>query len=123
MEGASHEAASLAGHLGLGKLVVLFDDNRITIEGSTELAYTEDVAGRFESYGWQVQNLGDAANDLGALESAFRSARDEAARPSLEYFAADPWSEFAEVGAFVVCACPPASSRRSFGAPARPPPP
>ena len=83
MEGASHEAASLAGHLGLGKLVILFDDNRITIEGSTELAYTEDVAGRFESYGWQVQNLGDAANDLGAIEGAFRSARDEAARPSL----------------------------------------
>jgi transketolase len=83
MEGASHEAASLAGHLGLGKLVVLFDDNKITIEGSTDLAYTEDVTKRFESYGWHVQNIGDVAGDLDKLESAFRDAKAESERPSL----------------------------------------
>ena len=83
MEGASHEAASLAGHLGLGKLIVLFDDNKITIEGSTDLAYTEDVAKRFESYGWHVQNIGDVANDLNKLESAFGDAKAESSKPSL----------------------------------------
>lgn len=83
MEGASHEAASLAGHLGLGKLIVLFDDNKITIEGSTDLAYSEDVAKRFESYGWHVQNIGDVANDLDKLESAFGDAKVESGKPSL----------------------------------------
>ena len=83
MEGASHEAASLAGHLGLGKLIWLYDDNRITIEGSTDLALSDDVERRFEGYGWHVQNIGDRANDLDALDAAIASARDEEARPSL----------------------------------------
>ncbi|HXU94181.1 MAG TPA: transketolase [Gallionella sp.] len=83
MEGASHEAASLAGHLGLGKLIVLYDDNHITIEGSTALAYSDDVAKRFEGYHWHVQNLGEAANDLDALECGFANAFDEKERPSL----------------------------------------
>jgi transketolase len=83
MEGASHEAASLSGHLGLGKLIVLFDDNRITIEGETDLTYTEDVERRFEGYHWHVQNLGDAANDTGALAAAFERARKETDQPSL----------------------------------------
>jgi transketolase len=83
MEGASHEAASMAGHLGLGKLIVLFDDNRITIEGSTDLVCSDDVAKRFESYGWHVQDIGDRANDLDALEASFIQAREEGGRPSL----------------------------------------
>ena len=83
MEGASHEAGSLAGHLKLGKLIVLYDDNHITIEGDTELAYSDDVTKRFESYGWHVHNLGERANDLGAIESAFRSAKEQGERPAL----------------------------------------
>lgn len=83
MEGASHEAASLAGHLGLGKLIVLYDDNRISIEGDTDLAFSDDTAKRFEGYHWQVQNLGDAANDLDALKTAFNNARADLGRPSL----------------------------------------
>jgi transketolase len=83
MEGASHEAASLAGHLGLGKLLCLYDDNRITIEGGTSLAYSEDVGQRFEAYHWQVQDIGDKANDLDALADALTKAREEERRPSL----------------------------------------
>jgi transketolase len=83
MEGASHEAASLAGHLGLGKLICVYDDNHITIEGDTALAYSDDVAGRFEGYHWHVQNLGDSANDLEALSGAFANARKERGQPSL----------------------------------------
>ncbi|HET7833187.1 MAG TPA: transketolase [Gallionella sp.] len=83
MEGASHEAASLAGHLGLGKLIVLYDDNHITIEGDTRLAYSDDVAKRFEGYHWHVQNLGEAANDLAALEQGYANAINETERPSL----------------------------------------
>lgn len=83
MEGASHEAASLAGHLGLGKLVWIYDDNRITIEGGTELAYSDDVAGRFRAYGWHVEEIGDRANDLEALDRALTDARHEVRRPSL----------------------------------------
>ncbi|MFB6247596.1 MAG: transketolase [Salinibacter sp.] len=82
MEGVSHEAASLAGHLGLGKLVCLYDDNRITIDGSTDLAFTEDVAGRFEAYGWHVTRVADA-NDLGAVDAALEEATAVADRPSL----------------------------------------
>ncbi|MRR33216.1 transketolase [bacterium] len=83
MEGASHEAASIAGHLGLGKLICVFDDNCITIEGSTSLSCSDDTARRFEGYGWDVQDLGDRANDLEALADAFAAARDETERPSL----------------------------------------
>ncbi len=83
MEGASHEAGSLAGHLGLGKLIVVYDDNHISIEGPTTLAFSDDVARRFEGYHWHVQNLGEAANDLGALENALNNALAEGQRPSL----------------------------------------
>ena len=82
MEGISHEAASLAGHLKLGKLVVCYDDNHITIEGSTDLAFSEDVAQRFTGYGWHVQRVGDG-NDLAALDAALAAARAETSRPSL----------------------------------------
>jgi len=82
MEGVSHEAASLAGHLGLGKLIYLYDDNRISIEGSTDLAFTENRTARFAAYGWQVQQVKDG-NDLAAIEQAITSAKAESDRPSL----------------------------------------
>jgi transketolase len=82
MEGVASEAASLAGTLGLGKLVYLYDDNRITIEGATSLAFTEDVGRRFEAYGWHVQAVEDG-NDLDAIENAIHEARREESRPSL----------------------------------------
>src|SRR5271157_989023 len=82
-EGISHEAASLAGHLRLGRLVYVYDDNHITIDGPTELAYTDDVPRRFEAYGWHVVELGEAANDLDALEGGLREAMRDAERPSL----------------------------------------
>ena len=82
MEGVASEAASIAGHLELGKLIVFYDDNKITIDGSTELAFSEDVAKRFEAYGWHVQKVEDA-NDLAALERATRHAQTETKRPSL----------------------------------------
>jgi transketolase len=81
MEGISAEAASLAGHLRLGKLICLYDDNKVTIEGSTDLAFTEDVGRRFEAYGWQVQRVD--GNNLAAVEGALRAARAEADRPTL----------------------------------------
>jgi transketolase len=74
MEGISHEAASLAGHLGLGKLLAFYDDNHITIDGPTELAYSDNVPERFEAYGWHVRNLGEMANDVEGLEAAIREA-------------------------------------------------
>ena len=83
MEGASHEGASLAGHLGLGKLIYVYDDNHISIEGPTTLTYSDDVVKRFESYHWHVQDLGDQANDLQAMADAFRQAQLETRRPSL----------------------------------------
>ena len=76
MEGVSHEAASLAGHQKLGRLIVVFDDNQITIDGSTNLTCSDDVAMRFTSYGWNVVQLGSIGEDLDALESALASARD-----------------------------------------------
>lgn len=82
MEGVSSEAASLAGHLKLGKLIYLYDDNSISIEGSTNLAFTEDVGQRFEAYGWQVQRVEDG-NDLDAIDAALRAARQDTGRPSL----------------------------------------
>ena len=81
MEGISHEAASLAGHLQLGKLIGFYDDNKITIEGSTELAFSEDVGARYEAYGWHVQRVADG-NDLGALDAALRAAQ-ASPKPSL----------------------------------------
>lgn len=83
MEGASHEAASVAGHLGLGKLICLYDNNHITIEGSTALAFSDDVAKRFEGYHWHVQDLGDQANNLEAISNAFAKAKEVTDRPSL----------------------------------------
>jgi transketolase len=82
-EGISHEAASLAGHLGLGRLVYVYDDNHISIDGPTELAYTDDVPGRFAAYGWHVEPVGEIANDTGALEQALRRAMAVEDRPSL----------------------------------------
>jgi transketolase len=82
-EGISHEAASLAGHLGLGRLTCVYDDNHITIDGPTELSYTDDVAGRFTAYGWAVEDVGEIANDTAALEAALRRTVDEEERPSL----------------------------------------
>jgi transketolase len=83
MEGVSHEAASLAGHLKLGRLVYVYDDNHITIDGPTELAYSDDVAGRFAAYGWHVERLGEVANDTDVLEAALRRAADDEEAPSL----------------------------------------
>ncbi len=82
MEGVASEAASLAGHLGLNNLIYLYDDNHISIEGATELAFTEDRGKRFEAYGWFVQRLADG-NDLEAVDSALRAAQAETERPSL----------------------------------------
>jgi transketolase len=82
MEGVSHEAASLAGHLGLGKLIYFYDDNHISIEGGTEIAFTENRTARFEAYGWHVQTVNDG-NDLGAIEAAITEAQKETGRPSL----------------------------------------
>lgn len=82
MEGVTHEAASLAGHWKLGKLIYIYDDNRITIEGSTELAFTENRMARFEAYGWHVQKIDDG-NDIQAIENAIRAAQEEKDRPSI----------------------------------------
>jgi len=82
MEGISHEACSLAGHLKLGKLIGFYDDNHITIEGNTDLAFTDDTAKRFESYGWHVQRVADG-NDLAALDAATRAAQRVTDHPSL----------------------------------------
>jgi transketolase len=82
MEGVSHEAAELAGHQRLGKLIWIFDDNRITIEGSTDLASSTDQAKRFLGYGWHVQHVDDG-NDLAAIGAALEAARAETERPSL----------------------------------------
>jgi transketolase len=82
MEGVSNEAASIAGTLGLGKLVYFYDDNNITIDGTTWISFTEDRAARFEALGWHVQHVADA-NDLAALRAAIGSAQDETERPSI----------------------------------------
>jgi transketolase len=82
MEGVSHEAASFAGHLKLGKLIGFYDDNHITIEGDTDLTFGDDTQKRFEAYGWHVLRVADV-NDLEALDRAIVDARRETARPSL----------------------------------------
>ncbi len=82
-EGVSSEASSLAGHLRLSNLVVLYDDNRITIDGPTSLSFSEDVAGRYEAYGWFVQTVEGDGNDLVAIRAALDAARRETGRPSL----------------------------------------
>jgi transketolase len=82
-EGVSHEAASLAGHLGLGRLVYVYDDNHISIDGPTELAYSDDVARRFEGYHWHVVQLGEASEDLDALERGLHEALAAEDRPTL----------------------------------------
>ena len=82
MEGVSHEAASLAGHLKLGKLICLYDDNHISIEGSTDLAFTEDRLARFKAYGWHIQQVKDG-EDLVAITKAIKKAQRLSDRPSL----------------------------------------
>ncbi len=81
MEGVASEAASLAGHLKLGKIVYLYSDNKITIEGPTDITFTEDVAKRFTAYGWQVLRAG--GNDIKQIEDAIKKARKEKNKPSL----------------------------------------
>jgi transketolase len=82
MEGVASEAASVAGHLRLGKLAVVYDDNHITIDGDTALTFSEDVPRRFEAYGWRVHKVSDG-NDLHAISRALEAARDETGRPTL----------------------------------------
>ncbi len=82
MEGVASEAASLAGHLGLGNLICIYDDNKISIEGGTHLAFTENVAARFKAYRWHVQRVNDG-NDLPAIQKAIKAAQAETEKPSL----------------------------------------
>ena len=82
-EGISHEAASLAGHQGLGRLIAVYDDNHITIDGPTEIALSDDAPTRFAAYGWEVIDLGEAAEDLDAMEAALQSAKQSTDRPTL----------------------------------------
>ena len=82
-EGISSEAASLAGHLGLGKLIALYDDNHITIDGDTGVSFTEDVIKRYEAYGWHVQHVADGNTDVAAITKAIESAKAVTDRPSL----------------------------------------
>jgi transketolase len=83
MEGVASEAASLAGKLKLSKLICFYDDNHISIEGSTDLAFSEDVGRRFEAYGWHVVKVPGEGNDLDAISEAIRTARSESSRPTL----------------------------------------
>ena len=92
MEGVASESASLAGHLRLGKLTVVYDDNHITIDGDTALTFSEDVQRRFEAYGWHVVRVGDG-NDLAGIAAALEAARAESGRPTLvilRTYIADP---------------------------------
>ena len=82
-EGVSSEASSLAGHLGLDNLIVVYDDNHISIDGPTELAFTEDRAKRYEAYGWHVQEVGGDGNDIAAFEKALKNAKSQKDKPSI----------------------------------------
>lgn len=82
-EGVASEASSLAGHLGLNNLIVIYDDNRISIDGSTSLSFSEDVAMRYQAYGWFVQSVGGDGNDMVAFEEALKTARNEKDRPCM----------------------------------------
>lgn len=83
MEGLSHEAASLAGHQQLGRLIAIYDDNKITIDGATDLTLSDDAPARFRSYGWHVIELGEVANDLDAIEAGILAAKAETDKPTL----------------------------------------
>ncbi len=83
MEGVSSEACSLAGHLGLGKLITLYDENRITIDGATDLTFTEDIGKRFDAYGWHVQIVEDGNHDLEGIAAAIEQAKSVTDKPSL----------------------------------------
>ncbi|KXJ91074.1 transketolase [Microdochium bolleyi] len=83
MEGVSSEASSLAGHLQLGNLIAVWDDNKITIDGDTACAFTEDVAKRYEAYGWEVLHVGDGDNDLESIEKALKAAQETKDKPTL----------------------------------------
>jgi transketolase len=83
MEGVSGEACSLAGHLGLGKLIALYDDNHISIDGDTEVSFTEDVGKRFEAYGWQVLVVPDGDTNIAAIAAAIKTAKAETTRPTM----------------------------------------
>lgn len=83
MEGVSGEACSFAGHQGLGKLIALYDDNHISIDGSTDLAFTEDVSKRFEAYGWHVLHVEDGNNDLEGIAKAIEEAKSVTDKPSM----------------------------------------
>ncbi|MEM0980205.1 MAG: transketolase [Cyanobacteria bacterium P01_H01_bin.58] len=83
MEGVSGEACSLAGHLGLGKLIALYDDNQISIDGSTDIAFTEDVSKRFEAYGWHVLHVEDGNSDLDAIAKAIEEAKKVTDKPTM----------------------------------------
>ena len=83
MEGIGSEACSLAGHLGLGKLIALYDDNGISLAAPTSVSFTEDVGGRFKSYGWQVLEVEDGNTDLDAIRRAISDAKKETDRPTL----------------------------------------
>jgi transketolase len=82
-EGVSSESCSLGGHLGLGKLIVFYDDNQITIDGDTSLSFTEDVGKRFEAYGWHVQKVEDVVTQLDDLRAAIQNAKDATDKPSI----------------------------------------
>ena len=82
-EGVASEACSLAGHLGLGKLIILYDDNGITIDGETDVSFTEDVLKRYESYGFHTLTVSDGDNDLAAIENAINVAKNVTDKPSI----------------------------------------
>ena len=83
MEGISNEACSLAGHWGLGKLIALYDDNKISIDGHTEISFTEDVSARFESLGWHTLHVKDGNTDLDGIRKAIEEAKSVTDKPTM----------------------------------------